>query len=255
MTMQYEYLTDSSDRSLVPFFSPSVTAALFYGVLIVTGVLVVFWPWQDLPSFMGKQQSPLVFFQLSTAVLIIIAYVNLRCGRGEMVRTDYFKSYEGKPPRTFEQERNFFRYGLIGFLLHTLFLLLPFLPLLILATSLSGLSLRACAQACVLVFMTSLLCRVFGFVMYLLGGRASFFGYFFTRAFFVLVLFATAVLAPACNPILVLYGMNKTSQRIDVPIASHYIFSMAVTLIALLVFMLASQLLITYQRHKREKET
>ena len=259
--MKFDYLTDESEKSLAPFFSPIILSASFYSVLIVAGLLILCWPWQNLVSFMSKHKVPLVFFQIFTATLITNSYLNLRCGRGEMVKSDYFSSYSAEVS-TFEKENDFFQYGLIEFLLHTVFLILPFLPLLILCTSISGLPLTTFVRACAIVFTASLLCRMFGFLMYLFGGRAGFTGYFFSRVFLIVFIFATAVFAPVINPIINIYKLNKSLQSFGLPFISYYAFYLATVTAAILILVLVNQMLVkrhikihSHQNHQFAKIT
>jgi len=253
--MKFNYFTDESEKTLAPFFSPPTMSAVFTGIMIVSGLLLLFWPRRDLASFIGQNKAPLVFFVIFTVTLIMHAYLNLRCGRGEMIKFKYFPGGRLNIV-TFEKENSFLQYGLIGFLLHILFLLFPFLPLLILSTPISGLSLLTFARACSIIFTAALLCRMFGFIVYFWGGRLSSFGYLLTRVFIAVFLFVTILLAPAINPILVLYGLYDRSdslQNIGVSAKGDYLLYMITVGLAIGIFTILSQILVKYHIHKESE--
>ena len=245
--MDFNYLTDESEKTLVPFFSPVVLSAIFKGIVIVSGFLLVFWP-QNFASFIGQNKTPLVFAMVFTITLIILSYINLCCGRGEMAksRTLFHEYPKLEKTVTFERENDFLQYGLIGFLLHTVFLLLPFLPLLMLSTSVSGVSLSVFGKACSVVFTASLLCRLAGFIAYTFWGRMSSVGFLLTRVFLGIFLFGTLILAPTINPVLVLYELNNSLPNIGVLLKSSY--SIYITTVGLTIgmFVAMSQILVRY---------
>ncbi len=125
--MKYYYLTDESEKSLSPFFSKSVLSTAFACVVIVGILVLILWPRQPVGSYIIADRVPFVFFLVFGATLIVSCYLSIYCGRGESVPRFYFIRNQSDAP-TFEKEIDFIRYGLIQFVLHTLILLLPFLP-------------------------------------------------------------------------------------------------------------------------------
>ena len=242
--MKFDYFTDDSEKSLAPFFSPIITSATLYSVVIVGGLFLVFWPWQNLVSFMDQQKGPLLFAVVFSATCLINAYVNLRCGRGEMGKSAQFTGEFGKKVITFEEERDFLQYGLIGFCLHTLFLLAPLLPFLILATSVSGLVLTAFAKACSVVFTASLLCRLFGFLMYLCWGRSNLLGYLLARIFLIVFIVLTAFWVPGINPFFIIYELNRSLQSLGVSATSSYVLYMVMVTSAMAVLAIVDWILV-----------
>ena len=99
-----------------------------------------------------------------------------------MTRRGYYMIKYRTDLATFEMKIDFLRYGLIEFVWHTLILLLPFLPLLIVAASVSAVSFTIFIAAMSILYAVSLLCRMFGFVVYLFWGRMSTLGYIVARA-------------------------------------------------------------------------
>jgi len=207
--MKFYYLTDESEKSLAPFFSKRVLETVMAGVAIVGVFMVVFWSRRPLAELIAAGDTPRIFFLIFAATLIVYSYVNLCCGGGELVRRgDYMMNYRSDKP-THEQEIAFYRYGLIEFMLHTIVLLLPFLPLLSLAAFSSAVSMTTFVMAVAVLFATSLLCRLAGFLVYLLWGRSSTLGYFAARGLMIFFVLATLFFAPAINPLRQLYRLNQ----------------------------------------------
>ncbi len=148
---------------------------------------------------------------------------------------------------TFEKENDFLTYGLIAFLIHSQILLLLFLPLLILAASISAVSFIPFLQAVSILFSAALLCRMFGFMVYLFWGRTSTFGYFVARIFMIIFIFGTYFFASFFNPLQILYLLNKGTGDIGLSFA---LYLMTVTL-AILLLIGVNQFLV--RRHMREK--
>ena len=117
--MRFDYLTDDSEKSLAPFFSPLMISVTYNSLLITGGLLLLFWPRRSLFHFFSDNSVPLLPFQIFSAAGIILSYVNFRCGRGEMFKR-YFYTDPAPVDATYEKERPFFRYALVAFLLHTL---------------------------------------------------------------------------------------------------------------------------------------
>ena len=247
--MRFDYLTDDSEKSLAPFFSPLMISLTFNSVLIMCAVLLLFWPRQDFYRFLSKNTVPLLSFQIFSAAAIILSYVGFRCGRGEIFKSDYYTD-PGSERGTYEKERNFFQYTLVEFILHTLLLILPLLPLMAISSSISGIPPAVFTKSVCIVFTASLLCRLFAFMLYLLWGRSSSAGYLFVRVFAALFLFATFLWIPAVNPIRIIYGLNKGVQTI-MDSFSMYMTSVGV---AGLFFIVANHLLVS-RYMKMEKAT
>ena len=245
--MKFYYLSDDSKKNLAPFFAREVLQALMTSVVIVGAVLIVFWPRQPLAEFVMTNRSPTVFFLVFAAALIVHSYVNLSCGGGEMIRQGYhMMSYKTDRP-TYEIEFTFYRYGLIEFFLHTLILLLPFLPILSLAGFISATSLITFLMAVTVLLTTSLLCRMAGFLAYLVWGRYSTIGYFAARAMMIFFVFATLLFAPLINPLHLLYRLNQSPGDADF---AFTVYLVAVTL-ANSVLILVDSLLV--RRHINKK--
>jgi hypothetical protein len=238
--MKYYYLTDDSEKSLAPFFSKMVLSASFLSVVIIVGLMFVFWPRQPLSSFMTAERIPHTFFLIFGATLIVYSYVNLCCGCGDMIQRGYHIIKYPTDKSTFEKEIEFYHYGLIEFLLHTLILLLPFVPLLILPAAISAVSLITFIKAVSILFTASLICRMFGFMVYLFWGRLSTLGYFVARAIMILFIFSTIFFAPFVNPLRLLYLLNQRPDGIGFSIVSY----MVMVLLAILCLSITNHILV-----------
>ena len=238
--MKLYFLTDDSEKSLAPFFSKRMLDTVMASVVIVGLLLTVLWSRQPLSEFVANSKEPNIFFLIFAAALIVNSYVNLCCGGGEMVRRGYhMMNYHTDKP-TYEKEIEFYRYGLIEFLLHTFVLLLPLLPLLSLAAFGSAASLITFIAAVSVLYTASMFCRLCGFLVYLSWGRSSTLGYFAARALMIIFVFATILFAPAVNPLQLLYRLNYNPHG-----GGHsFLTYMAVVLSAIIILVLVNNALV-----------
>lgn len=212
--MKLYFLTDESEKSLAPFFSKHVLDSVMAAVAITAVVLVVFWSRQPLSEILAGGNVPTTFFLVFSAALLALSYVNLCCGAGELVRRSYYLMVNQAEDPVHEKEIAFYRYGLIEFFLHAALLLLPFLPLLSLAAFSSAVSMAAFAMAVSTLFTASFFCRMSGFLVYLIWGRSSTFGYFVARAQMVIFVIATVFVVPAVNPLRLIYQVNQSPDSL-----------------------------------------
>jgi uncharacterized membrane protein len=248
--MRFDYLTNDTERSLAPFFSPRMLDSTFACIWILGLLLIILWPLKAPSHFIEEYRVPLLFPGIFVAALLIHSYVNLRCGLGEMSRDDFISRFERKKVITLEEEHEFFSYGLVQSLLHTLLLLLLMLPLLIVSTAISGISLPVFAKAFSILFTTSLLCRLFGFLMYLLYGRWSKLGYLWTRMFFIFSIFFTGFFIGSVNPILLIYSFHRGVEiPSGFPMSGYSLYIMIVAC-AILLLTLANQAMVRRNMHK-----
>ncbi len=232
--MKYYYLTDESEKSLAPFFSKMVLSTAFTCVVIVGLLVLVLWPREPVGSYIIADRVSFVFFLVFGATLIVSCYLSIYCGRGESIPRFYFIRNHSDQP-TFEKEIDFLRYGLIQFVLHTLILLLLFLPALILAASISAVSLITFAQGVLIIFCASFLCRLFAFLVYLIGGRLSTAGYLVARGFMIIFLFGTLVFESQINPLQLLHMLNKSPQITGLTFITHIVVvSSAIVLLTMI---------------------
>ncbi len=252
--MRFDYLTNDAERSLAPFFSPRMLAITFNCVLVLGSLLMVLWPQKAPFNFIAEHRIPLVFLGIFVAALLIHSYVSLRCGHGEISADDFLARLERKQLITLEEEYEFLSYGLVGSLLHTLFLLLLMLPPLIASAAISGISLQVFAKAFSILFTTPLLCRMFGFLIYLFCGKWSRIGYVLTRMFFILFIFVTGLFAGFANPILLIHSFHRGEEILTRFPLSAYSLHMIMVTSAILLLTLANQAMVRRNMHK-EKST
>ena len=245
--MNWYFLSDESEKSLAPFFSKHVLESVMAGVAIVGIFSVVLWSRRPLAEYFVAGQGPKIFFLVFAATLIVYSYINLCCGGGELVRRGYHMINYPTDQPTHEMEIAFFRYGMIEFVLHTIAMLLPFLPLLFLAALGSAVSTAIFAMAVSILFSASLFSRLTGFLIYLLWGRFSTLGYFIARLTMIVFVFATLFIVPAVNPLRLLYQLNHNPDGIGF----GYAIYMAAVSVAILVLILLSNALVN--RHLKRK--
>ena len=220
--MKYYYLTDESEKSLAPFFSKMILSTAFACIVMVGILVLALWPRESIGSYIIADRVPFVFFLIFGATLIVSCYLSICCGRGEAIPRFFFIRNQSDVP-TFEKEIDFLRYGLVQFVIHTIVLLLPFLPLLIVAGSISAVSMITLLQGVLIIYAASLLCRMFAFLVYLLGGRLSTAGYLVARGFMILFLFGTLFSQTVFNPLQLLYLLNKSPQIIGLSFVAHMV--------------------------------
>ena len=248
--MRFDYLTNDAERSLAPFFSPRILSITFNCIWILGLLLMLLWPHKDLFNFIEEQKIPLNFLGIFGATLLINSYVNLRFGRGEMSPDDFFIGMARKKVVTFEEEYDFFSNGLVEFLLHTLFLLVLLLPMLILSANISRVTLQIFVKAFSILFTSSVLCRMFGFLMYLLCGKRSLVGYLLARIFFISFIFATGFFATFVNPILLIHSFHRGEEMLSRFSMSAYSLYMIIVMSAILLLTLANQAMVRRNMHK-----
>jgi hypothetical protein len=233
--MNYYFLTDESEKSLAPFFSKRVLEAVLAGVIVIGVALIIFWSRRPLSEIIAAGDAPTIFFLIFAATLIVYSYINLCCGGGDLVRQGYLMIHYDTDKPTHEKEIAFYRYGMIEFFLHTLLLLLPFLPLLSLAAFSSAVSMITFIMAVSVLFATSLFCRMSGFLTYLIWGRSSTLGYFCARALMIFYVLATIFFVPAINPLRLLYLLNQSPDSRGYAFAIYMVFVSFAILVLILV--------------------
>jgi hypothetical protein len=187
------------------------------------------------------------------SLVVITSYLHLRLGRGEIGINRYFtraKEHQNFLPS--EVVYPFRRYGLILFCLHILFWLLPCFPILILVTAISGFSLLTFGKALSIVFTTALLCRLFGFWLYLLWGNMSVLGYLFARVFLAASIYATGFLVPVINPLRVIFGLEQDSDILGLSMKSAYTQYMLFVCTAIILLAILADLFVSKQQKKED---
>ncbi|MBW2322988.1 MAG: hypothetical protein JRF41_05600 [Deltaproteobacteria bacterium] len=248
--MRFDYITGNTERSLSPFFSPLMISMTFNSVWILGLILLVVWPTKDLFRFFQGHTIPLTFLVVTVATLLINTYLGLRCGRGEVFPNDYFSRLARMDIKTFEEDNNFFTYGLVAFIIHSIFLLALVLPFLVVSAAISGITLPVFAKSFSILFASSLLCRMFAFLMYLVFGKWSLSGYLFARGFVIFFVFITASFAAFVNPILLIYSFYQGRELLPHFWLNAYGHFILIVTSAILILTLANQAMIKRNRGK-----
>ena len=250
--MHFDFSTDDSQKSLAPFFSTKMLSIIFSCLWILCLILLICWPAKDIHFYVSGPEIPLNFLVIFGITLLMNAYISLRCGYGEI----FIASIPSRPVRdkklTFEEERNFFSYGLVEFIIHTLFLLAILLPPLLVSAALSEVSQKVLLKSLSLIFIASLLCRMFGFLMFLLLRAHPMVGYQLTRLFFVVFIFGTAFLAPFTNSFLMINGLYKGREVISPLTMDAYTVHILIMILAIAFLSLANHLMVRHNRLKRK---
>jgi hypothetical protein len=188
------------------------------------------------------------------AAMMMISYIQIRCGRGEIFVKDSYGRMLREGVKTFEEEQPFLTYGLPQSLLHILFFILLSLPLLLFAASVSAVSEAHLLMALFILFMSALICRWFSFLLYVCLGRWSLWGYLLPRFFFIVIFFITALYNDFANPILLLNLFFKgeiTLLQVDM---RQYPLFIILSIGLALVLGLLIQLRLGYSRRSTGKE-
>ena len=202
MKMKFFYITHDDEKSLAPFFSPLMSSITFNYLWILGAILLISWPHRSLYQYIQSHNMPLTFMVVFASSMIMISYIQIRCGRGEVFVKDSYGKMMREGIRTFEEENGFLFYALPQSLLHILFFIFLSLPLLTFAASISGVGIENLLMALFILFTSALVCRWFAFFIYLLLGRWSLWGYLLPRFFFILIFFITALFNDFANPVL-----------------------------------------------------
>jgi hypothetical protein len=249
--MKLDSIFGDSERDLAPIFSSNMVS-ITMGCLWVMGIILVLtWPYATLFQYIKSFRIPQTFLSTFVGGLIMISYLNIRCGLGEIIPKSIFARSEREGITTYEEERDYLTYGFPQAVLHTLVFHLLILPFLIIGAAATGISLQAFVLGLAILFTASLLCRQAAFFLLLIWGRWRVSGYLGARLFFILFLFATAFMAPLLNPILLLVKLHY-GERVPIgPVIPTLYPYFLVVLSAIFLFFLVNQWIIRRNNRKR----
>lgn len=198
---------------MAPFFSAAMVKTYSTGIWLLGSALLLFWPKKAFYMYFQAGLEPFCTNGIYMAGIVILSYISLRCGRGELAQeTDPITRKKNK---YHEENRNFFSYGLISFITHTLFFICLLLPFFLIAGLLSGSPIRIFFQYLVILFLTALLFRLIGFSAYMCVRRWHNFSYILTRFIFVFFFFLSSKFISALNPLSMVHSLSKTSRMPD----------------------------------------
>ena len=242
--MKFDYLSDDSQKTLAPFFSGKMLSITFNSVWILALILLIWTPRKALYVYVSRQDIPLNFLVIFGVTLLMNTYVNLRCGHGEIFEGLILVRPERNGLPTLEEERPFLSYGLVEFFLHTLFLLVIFLPLLLVSAAISEISPGVLFKVLSIIFSASLLCRLFGFLMFLSLRNWPRTGYHLNRLFFYVFIVGTGFFAPYTNPLLMIYALCMGQGMTSPFQMESYWLYILINGLAILVLTLANQIMV-----------
>ena len=244
------YLVDNNPKGvLTHLFAPSLVAYLSNGVWILGVIILIFWPQRELPSYLIEHEVPFNFLITFDALLFGSLYVNLLCGRGEMMIAETYV-YQREPPVTREESENFFTYGFVRFFIQTCLFLLPFLPFLWISGLLSQASPQGIFKSLVVIASFSLCCRLIGFVTYLLWS-IELKGHYSSRILIIVFLGATFYYVPWINPLRLIYDLHRHAEKlVTTSFNSYSVYLMFITSVILVLTIFAQMLI--HRKQSRE---
>ncbi len=232
---------------MAPLFSKAMLSSVYTCVVLISLLLMAFWPQNDFHIFILDNDVPLNFPVVFTAVMLAVSYINLRCGRGEMIQQSFPARYVEQEVRTLEEQNNFIAFGLIRFVIHTFLLILPFLPILMFSATLSDISLPMLSKACAVLYSSALLCRLFAFQIYLHFGKWSQIASIMSVGLFLFYFGATVFIAPFSNPLYIIIRFYLGSETVlNSTLQTWTLYALTVTIL-ILIFIAANEIVIRYK--------
>lgn len=252
--MHLEDLFRDGEKDLSPIFSATMVSVLFGGLWIMILLLFLSWPYSPLFQYLLESRIPWTFYSVFAGALIVISYMNLRLGLGEIIPKVVSARTDREGLITHEEETDYGSYALPQQGIHTLTLILLFFPFLLLGGLVNGTTCSDFFVALGILFSASFLCRQGAFLGVLLWGRWSPGAYWGGRIFFLLLLFGTGFFFPEGNPLLLLFNLHF-GERIPLgPVVSSPLPYFLLSLFLFLTFTLLSRLMIKRKRTKRNQE-
>jgi hypothetical protein len=249
--MKWESIFGESERDLAPIFSSSMVSIIMGSLWVMGIILLLTWPFRFLFQYIEGFRIPQTFLGTFVGGLIMVSYLNLRCGLGEIIPNSIFARLEREGITTFEEERDYLAYEFPHALLHTLVFLLLLLPFLILGAAVTGISSQDFVLGLAILLTASLLCRQVSFLLLLILGRWRVSGYVGSRLFYFIFLLATAFMAPFLNPVLLLAKLHYGEEVPIGPIITSTSPYFIVILSAIMIFLPVNQWIIRRNNRKR----
>ncbi|MBF0280600.1 MAG: hypothetical protein HQM13_22590 [SAR324 cluster bacterium] len=229
-------------KSLAYLFAPSMNASLMGGIWILSAVTLIFLPQKELHTYLFKNEAPVNFLIVSQFLLFGSAYLNMICGHGEFILEDK-RSFNKNSISTWEESKNFFKYGLIKFLLHGFILLIPFLPFIMISAASTQMPWNEIVRGMTIIYSFSLLCRLLGFTTYLVWGQGLI-GYYFVRLIVLIFLGSSFYFFDSINPFSQIYGLYQSSNEPVTTSKDSYTVYLSFMVIMSLLLSLFIQLLV-----------
>ncbi len=196
--MPGNYIFDHFTGVDSPFKIRKVLTILNTFVWLLFILLLLVWPKRGLFFYIKEQELPLTYLFVFEVAFVLMGYLNLQCGNGEI----YLKVMTIKVKYDDGQEKYFFDYGgILWVILHVLFLILPILPILLVASLLAGINFSTFLISLGVVLQFSIVFRLFGVLIFLNlnpNGKLSF---FITRIFFIMMTGLSWCVSPLISPV------------------------------------------------------
>jgi hypothetical protein len=196
--MRRNYSLDHFTGVDSPFKIKKVLTTLNAFVWLLFLLLLLVWPKRGLFFYIKEQDLPLTYLFVFELTFVLIGYLNLQCGNGEI----YQKMMTIKVRYDNAQERYFFNYrGIFWSLLHISFLMLPVLPLLLVASLLSGININIFLNSIMVIFQFSIVFRLIGVLIFLILNPNNKLSFFISRVLFIMITGFSWYISPLISPI------------------------------------------------------
>lgn len=247
--MSVNGLLKKTEELLGPFFSIEMVRRQLSPFLILWLTMGVFWPKKAITSYVQSGIPPLTFLVVFVVALIIYSYLNLLYGNREIMQFggEPWLGY-GKINPLIAKTPYDVLYAFFSSLVQNLLLWLPVAPVLLVSAGISGLSIRDSLRAFSILYITSLICGMFGSSVYRLFENRHFTRFIITRLFLAFALVATGFLDTSLNPILLINGMNKGEEMLLASPPNAYKLYMAVSLLVTGLLILEEYIVVRFQK-------
>ncbi len=203
--MRFDYFFDTSEKSLTSFFSENVLSGTRICIYLASACLICFWPFKTTFAHISVKGTPLTYPVVFIFSLIWVSHFLLGCRKGETLDKEIILKYKHKKLLTHEQTLGLFAYCIPGFILHTLFVHLILLPVYIAAAFVSGISYGLFFASLMVLFSSSLVAGMIGFLCYLGFGLWRLAGFVCSRLLFAGFFFLSGLIIPAASPVYILF--------------------------------------------------
>lgn len=209
-------------------FVPVSLTILFNTTAVVAGSMILLWPFKGTVYYLVAQTAPLLSFLLALISMTINGAVQLSWGNNEIAPSEYFDQKKMIKMSLFFSPGTFFHRWVLSSLVHNGFLLLPHIPILLLSASLCAVQWQHFIGVVVLIYIVSFLCRMIGFLFYLVFKEWELVGFLLLRGFMIIIITFTAVKKSFLNPYIVLYDVmlnNANTGILDISSYNLFIYS------------------------------
>lgn len=221
------------EKPLSPLLAPRSLTIISNGIWILGGVLLLFWPQKSLYEYVFNHETPVNYLIIYGIILTISGYINLKCGRGEMLPGDFISRLQ-KPAVTWEESNDFLTYGFIKFLLQIFIFIVPFFPLMLISAMLSQVPWSGIGGGFGVIFSFSLFCRILGFRTYLLWGSNDLRGHYLCRILLIVFIGLTFYFVTSINPFLQIFSFHQ-GREISNFLSGHWDYFIFITMVILLL--------------------